>query len=327
MNNGRPGASDFARTTMHSLRTLIVFTSLTALSGCGLLGGGGPDGDTNDGGITFTSGFVSVRKDDRNLYIADSSDYQTAQKLTDSGGAFFPSLSKDGKRVAFVKKTGTDSALYVVSVTGGTPSLVQSSSASVKNLRNPVFSPDGMKLAFGYDDTNSAAIGLVNVDGSGFARLAGNASFAYGLPSFSSTGTFVLAAAGTVGSPFTQIEKIDITTGMATNVTNTLGSEAQSIANRLVISADGAKAVFDARVSSGVTRIFAIDLTSKAVTKLNDYTSEPNTNDSAPCWVDATTVAYSSDSGGNDNVYRVGVDGTQRRLLVPKAIEPWFGPY
>ena len=100
-----------------------------------------------------------------------------------------------------------------------------------------------------------------------------------------------------------------------------------NIANRLVVSADGTRAVFDARVGSGVTRIFGIDLSTKVVTKLNDYMGEPNTNDSFPCWFDANTVAYSSDSGGNDNVYRVGFDGTQRRLLLPKAVEPWYGPY
>ena len=56
------------------------------------------------------------------------------------------------------------------------------------------------------------------------------------------------------------------------------------------------------------------------------FAGEAGTSDSFPCWMNNTTVAFSSDSGGNDNVYKVTLPAsTSATLLVPKAIEPWYG--
>jgi hypothetical protein len=61
------------------------------------------------------------------------------------------------------------------------------------------------------------------------------------------------------------------------------------------------------------------------VVKVNEY-ADVTTNDSFPCWVSASVLAFSSDSGGNDNLYQKNADGSGGvTLLVPKAIEPWFG--
>lgn len=308
-------------------RTLGVLFALAVLSGCELLGGGG--GGTGGGagggnGVTFTTGFTYVRKDDRNVYVADESDYQTTAVLSQSGGVRTPSLSKDAKRIVFVRGGATE--LAIVPSAGGTVSAVLKAQGTQKNFRTPVFSPDGNTIAFAYDDGTVSAIGLVNADGTNFRRLIGGSSLAYASPSFTPDGAEVLAAAGSPGLSYTQLERVNVATAMPVNVTNTLGNEALGIAGRVVVSPDGTKAVFDGRVSSGVTRIFVIDLATKVVTKVNDYMGEPGTNDSFPCWKSASLLAYSSDSGGNDNVYEIAVTGTGRKLLLPKAIEPWFGP-
>ena len=130
--------------------------------------------------------------------------------------------------------------------------------------------------------------------------------------------------AGNAGLGFTQIEKIVLATGQVTNVTNVLGNEALGISNRLVVSPDGTRAAFDGLVSSGVTRLFVIDLGSRVVTAL--YSSELGTNDSFPCWLGNTSIAFSSDSGGNDSIYKVNLpSSSSASLLVPKAVEPWYG--
>jgi len=198
----------------------------------------------------------------------------------------------------------------------------------VKAFKNPVYSPDGGQLAFSYEIGNASGIGLIDVDGKSLVTLAGGAqsSLAYSMPSFSADGRFVIAAAGAPGLGPTQIERIAVPSGQVVSLANTLGNEALDIANRLALSPDGKKVVFDARVSTGATRVFVLELESRAVTKVNDYLGEPGTNDTFPCWLDSLHVAYSSDSGGNDNVYQVGLTGEGRRLLVPKAIEPFFGP-
>ena len=305
----------------------LIFSSCNLVGG----GGGGEGGGAGGGGgasFTFNKGFTYVRKDDRNVYIADDADLQTSATLTSSAGVLNPSLSRNGKQVVFVQKTGTTTAINTVLVGGSTPTALITSDATRTNFHHPVFAPDGLKVAFAYDDGGAASIGLINADGSGFKKLIGGGALAYALPSFTADGKFVIAAAGNAGLQLTQIERIDVGTGATSSITNTLGNEAANIANRLVVSPDGTKAAFDARVGSGVTRIFVIDLSTKMVTKVNEYMGEPGTNDTYPTWYTASSLAFSSDSGGNDNVYRASLTGlgADRKLLVPKAIEPWYGP-
>lgn len=319
------------------MRTAAVVGLVLAVgSSCGLLGGGGggTGGGAGGGGgsqVDFKKGFAFARKDDRNLYVADAADYQTTLALTTTGTARTPSLSADGRRVVFVRGNGTQAELATVAVTGGTVSTVLPTTATAANFKSPVFSPDGKRIAFSYDTGagSTSAVGVVNVDGSGFQKVAGGlgSPLTYASPSFTSDGLALVAAAGSPGLGFTQLEKLALDGSSTVNLLNGLGIEAQVISGRAVLSPDGKKVVFDARVggTSG-TRVFVVDLASKVVTKVNEYMSEPSTNDSFPCWYDATNVAFSSDSGGNDNVYRRSLTGAGFELLVPKAIEPWFGP-
>lgn len=313
-------------------RVLGVVAVLVALSGCELLGGGGggtgggAGGGGGGGGLDFKTGFTFVRKDDRNVYVADESDYSTVAVLTQSANVRTPSLSKDGTRVVFVRGSGTSAEIATVPSAGGTISTVLASTAQASNFKTPVFSPDGTRIAFSFDEGTATSIGLVNADGTNFAKLIGGSALAYASPSWAPDGASIVAAAGNVGLSLTQLERIDVATGTPTNITNTLGNEAQGITGRLVVDPGGTKALFDGRVSSGVTRLFVIDLSSATVTKVNDYPADPTANDSFPCWVDLNTIAFSSDSGGNDSVYSKAADGSGGvTLLVPKAIEPWFG--
>ena len=312
-------------------RVVGVVAVVVALSGCELLGGGG--GGTGGGagggggaGLDFKTGFTFVRKDDRNVYVADESDYSTVAVLTQSANVRTPSLSKDGKRIVFVRGSGMTAEIATIGSSGGAVSTVLASTAQASNFKTPVFSPDGARIAFSYDEGTSTSIGLVNADGTGFAKLIGGSALAYASPSWSVNGQNIVAAAGNVGLALTQIESIEVATGTPQSLTNTLGNEALGISGRLVLGPDGTRALFDARVSSGVTRLFVINLMTKAVTKANDYPADPTANDSFPCWVDLNSIAFSSDSGGNDSIYTKAADGSGGvTLRVPKAIEPWFG--
>lgn len=300
--------------------------SLFILSGCGLLDGGGGGGGTGGGAGTafvFSKGFTYVRKDDRNVYLVDDKDVQTTSTLTQSANVHTPSFSADGKQIVFVRGSATDSEIAIVPTAGGIIRTVVSTSANVRNFKTPVFSPDAGQVAFGFEDGVSTRVGLINADGTAQRTLtSGGLSQAF--PSFTPDGTVVVVAAGSPGLGYTQIEQVTLSTDAVSNVTNVLGNEVQAISNRLIVSPDGTKAIFDGLVSSGVTRIFVIDLGSKVVT--NVYAGELGTNDSFPCWLGNTAVAFSSDSGGNDNVYKVNLpSSTSVSLLVPKAVEPWYG--
>jgi TolB protein len=307
-------------------RLLVPALVLFLLPACDFLTGGGGGGGGGGGTIDFVKGLVHVRKDDRNLYIADERDYSKVQQLTGGGGIHTPALSADGKVVAFVARSGTDSAIATIPARGGDFTQVFKATSTVRNVRSPVFTPDGARIVFAYDEGASAVIGIVNLDGSGFEKVAGGV-ISYQSPSFLPDGS-LLVAAGSPGSGFTQVERIDLGNRTASNIASTLGNDAQQITSRIVASPDGKLAAFDGRLGSGSSRIFVMDLTTKVVTQLTDYPSEPNAVDSAPTWVGNTSVAFSSTTGGADQVYVLAADGvkTSGGLTLPKAIEPWYGP-
>src|SRR5690349_21744674 len=117
------------------VRLVVVLLSLPA---CGFLTGGGGGGG-GGGEVDFARGMVHVRRDDRNLYIADEKNYSQVWQLTEGGGAYTPSLSRDGRVVVFVARTTTDTTIATIPATGGTVSSVYKSSSTVRNLRTPVF--------------------------------------------------------------------------------------------------------------------------------------------------------------------------------------------
>lgn len=311
---------------MNRLSLLLLGLTL-ALSGCPLDEGSGGGNITE---VDFTKGYVFVRKEDRNLYVSDQGDFEKAARLTQSGNVYQPSLSWDGNQIVYVESLGNEGRLMTVPASGGTPSVLLSSSQDFKGFRSPVFSPDGKTVVFAYTTGIASAIGQVNSDGSSVKKLAQNASLSYASPSFDASGKFVYVAAGNALALLTQVERIDVATGQATNVTNNLGTEAVYVANRLVASPDGLHLAFDGRLSSGTgaTRIFVMELSSKAVTRLTEHLEEPDASDTFPSWVGNTKVGFSSNAGSQDFVYEIGLSeaNTAGTAQLAVAIEPWFGP-
>jgi len=298
--------------------------ALFAFSGCDIFGGGGGGGGTGGGtgSFNFTKGFTYVRKDDRNVYAVNDSAADEPAVLTAGLSAFSPSFSPDKKTIVFVSGTGENSSIATVPSTGGTVRTLLSASAQQRDLKTPVFSPDGAFIAFSYMNGSVSEVAVMNADGTGVTPLGVNGSLSYASPSWSTDGVNLYVGAGN-SLGLTQVEKIVVAANTVVNVTNTLGNEAQSIAGRVVLSPDGSKLVFDGVVSSGATRIFSLDVTSKAVTMI--FPSENGANESFPTWVDNGTVAFSSDSGGNDSLYSVALPSSASpNLLVPKAIEGWY---
>ena len=297
---------------------------ILAFSGCDLFGGGGGGGNTGGGtgSFDFTKGFTYVRKDDRNVYAVNDSAVDEPAALTAGLSAYTPSFSPNKKTIVFVQGCGDSSSIATVPSSGGAVSTLLSASAQMKDLKTPVYSPDGAYIAFSYLNGSVTEVAVMNADGTGVTPLGVNGSLSYASPTWSPDGTALyVAAGGALG--LTQVEKIVVASNSVSNVTNTLGNEARTIAGRLVASPDGSTLVFDGEVGSGATRIFTLDVSSKTVTLV--YAGENGANESFPTWVDGSTVAFSSDSGGNDNLYSVALpSSTSPSLLVPKAIEGWY---
>src|SRR5262249_47315710 len=158
------------------------------------------------------------------VYVSDRSDFNTVFRLTEGANARQPSLSKDGRSVVFVHASDSDTEIDLVPSRGGTVTqvLLASSTPNVRNLRNPVFTPDGTRVVFSYDDGLTPAIGVVDATGA-FARVSPADGLAYAGASVYPDGRAVLASAGGSTVMLNQLRRIDLTTGAASTVLPTLG--------------------------------------------------------------------------------------------------------
>jgi TolB protein len=287
-------------------------------------GGGG-------GTPTFQSGFVYIRRDDGNVYLADDTAPTIPIPVTSGGDNHMPALSRDARKVVFVHRSGSSAEIDTISVnaaSGIPPTTVLSSTGNANNFRLPIFSPDGSYIVFAYDSSQSSFLGRVNVDGSSFQRIVGSSAASYTSPSFFPNG-HLLAAAGNSPSQYDMLVDVSLTGGVVANVTS-LPNELLGVANRAQISSDGNQIALDglSRVS-GVSWLYGYSIPGRQFTRLVFYQNQPTVNETFPTWVGISQVGYSSDYGGNDSVYLVAASAhdSSGTLKVPSAIQPFYGPY
>lgn len=317
------------------LLRILGLAAVVGLSGCDLEGidldGGGGGG----AGGTFTRGFVFVRNgtSGRNLFaVDDAGDPNSPLQLTTQGNAYYPTVSRNGRLVAFVFRSGTTSELRTVPTTGtGQPSTVFSSTSTActgcGNFRFPTFNPSGSTIVFTLDQGGYAKLARVNADGSSFQLLTNGSPYVYGAASYYPDGQYVLASAGYTTSQLNFLVKVGVATGSTDVISTSLGNTAQVVVTRPAVSPDGARVAFDGRTSSG-TQIFVGQLgqTLTSVTQVTSHTGEYGVEDTWPSWRGNTEVAFLSNAGGNDNVYRISIATTGAgTLLVPGALEPAYG--
>lgn len=93
--------------------------------------------------------FVSYRYGNPDIFLA-SSDGSGQVRLTNTvGGESRPSVSSDGKWIAYDMNTGGDAGreLLMISTAGGAPILIADTSGDATNI-SPAFSPDSTRIAF-----------------------------------------------------------------------------------------------------------------------------------------------------------------------------------
>ncbi len=320
---------------MSRLRFVVLFSLAATACDLGSLGTGGTGGGSAAGGGSayngFASGFVFVNRTDGHVYVTDATNVPTPVAVTSiPGTGRTPSLSHDGKVIVFAESTADDSGIVTVPSQGGqaTTILLASANPGVTNVRTPVFTPDGLHIVFSYDYGGSSAVGQVNIDGTSPTLLAGASSFAVSGASLYPDGSAFLAAAGPSTDQLTQLVGVVIASDTQSNIASTLGLDAENLLTRVVVSPDGTMATFDARVSSGSSRIFVMNLSTLVVAQVTDEPGAPGANDTSPCWVGSTEIAYSSTVSGADATYVIAASSvrTAGMLQVTGAADPWYGP-
>ncbi len=292
------------------------------LVGCSAdLGGGG-------GTLTFRSGFVYVRRDDRNVYLADDSAPSIPIQVTIGGGYRMPALSRDASKIVFVRGSGANAEIDTISVnaaSGIAPTTVVTSDASHRDFRNPVFSPDGSYIVFAYLSGSSSLLGRVIVNGGAIQPISGRPSRSYASPSFFPGGSRLLAASGQSAFSYDSLEQVAL--GGGAIVITTLPNQLSGLANRAQVSPDGNQVALDL-LSNGTSKLWGYNLMGDSFHQLVSYPAA-SSNETFPTWVGISQVGYSSDFGGNDSVYVVAASATNGSgvLKVPSAIEPFYAPY
>jgi TolB protein len=284
------------------------------------LGGGG-------GTPTFRSGFVYVRRDDRNVYLADDSAPTIPIQVTTGGGYRMPALSRDASKIVFVSGSGANAEIDTISVnaaSGIAPTTVVTSDANHGDFRNPVFSPDGSYIVFAYLSGGASLLGRVNANGGSIQPIIGGPSRSYASPSFFPGGTQLLAASGRLAFSYDSLEQVSL--GGSAALITTLPNQLSGLANRAQVSPDGNQVALDL-LSNGASKVWGYVM-GGTFHQLVSYPAA-SSNETFPTWVGISQVGYSSDYGGNDSIYLVAASATNGTgvLKVPSAIEPFYAPY
>lgn len=221
-----------------------------------------------------------------------------------------PSISADGKRIAFV--SNRDSAgleIYLMNIDGSNVTRLTNNS---KDDYNPTFSPDG-RIAFISDRNLQSDLYIMNSDGTNQTRL---------------TSTFVRLSEVDFSPDGTRIAFVDGRDGdVEIYVINPDGSDVRRLTNNQDIdtspsfSPDGARIAFRTnRDAGGNPEIYLMnsDGTNPVRITTNGSSSEPSFSP------DGSQIAFVN--VGDGNIYSMDVDGSNQTRLTKSQGQPDWGP-
>jgi TolB protein len=230
------------------------------------------------------------------IWIADA-DGTDARMIIENSN--WPALSPDGKLIAYHRIK--DEGIYIANIDGsGARVVVKNETCCVQ------WSPDGKRLMYvrGKLSIGDTKITIVNVDGTNISEIATGFN-----PAWAPDGNRIVYAGCQPNTTQCGLFVYDLRTKAATLITRDSGSSPQW-------SPRGDKIVYQASVGGGVN-IFTVNPDGSGQKQLT--ANKGNTGQ--PTWSsDGNFIFYRSDQEGKEwAIFLMRADGTDKRLLIPKA--------
>ena len=238
-----------------------------------------------------------------NLWGIDPDGTNAAQITTTFHSAIFPSISPDGKRIAFTSNDGGTWRIYLIGSDGG--GLIQFThfSSAVPN-----WSSDGKRLVFNSDHDDEPKdtpdLWAMDIDGTNLTELVDNPPVADFNGQWSPDGKYLLFTSNRNGNY--DLYRLNLSNGKLTNLTPVRSNEWNGR-----WSPDGTKILFNSDRYHQID-IFVMNADGTGVKRL---TRSP-AHDSEPAWSpDGSQIVFSSDRSGNSDLWIMNADGTGLRQL------------
>jgi Tol biopolymer transport system component len=254
--------------------------------------------------------FASDRSGNYDIYVADLNSPDSPKNLTadNTGVDRDPAWSPDGKLIAFASDRDATIQIYVMHADG--TSVTQLTHDKGPNTL-PSWSRDGTKIAYASSLPGNLDVYVMNADGSSPLQvtLDGNVDFG---ARWSPDGKQIVYVTGRdrqslkgTGEPYL---KLSTAPGGAIRLLPNV-QNAQSVD----WSSDGKLIIFAGKPDpSGSFQIFSLQIDGRSLSKLSIVAA----NETFPSFsADGKQIVFSSDRGGNNNLFIMDADGSGQKQL------------
>jgi len=221
-----------------------------------------------------------------------------------------PSISPDGRKIAFSSDRDGDYEIYVMNRDGNNQ---QRLTTSVDFDLHPDWSPDGSKIAFFSERDGNYEIYIMEADGSNQTRLTFN-TWQDQLPDWSPDGLKILFSSNPTGTHGLYVMNAD---GSDIQVVN--DGSIQELMGRW--SPDGSKIVFVKMINFNSQRdVWLMDSDGSDEIQL---TINPAIDEDA-CWSpEGTKIAFQSDRNGFYQLFTMNPDGSEQTVILNSQGDYW----